>query len=318
VDGILERSAVTVLSGDTGSGKSLVALSMGIAVMCGRPWLGRAVKPGPVILSDAEMVEREAVDRLRGFGVRGADDKRFVYLNRQAIDLGVAESVDALSDLCGRREASALILDALMGHAPSVDVNDNSQAVALYAEVLRPLAVELGLAVLLVHHESKPRQGPRDSSLATMGARQWVGQADVQLTLERAPKPSTKITTEPDNALLTTSRLRMRQPKRRDAPDPHTFERLRVVSRRDPTGALDWLSVELDDDDAPAAASDGRDHSQERAERLGAFVKGHGESTSAEMAAEVGLNPSSGTYKRARDLALEKGLFKRVKKGIYL
>ncbi|HXW59442.1 MAG TPA: AAA family ATPase [Solirubrobacteraceae bacterium] len=315
VEGLLERGGVCILSGDTGASKSLVALSICVAVIRGVPWLGRAVKAGGVIVCDAEMVERVAVERLRGFGVRGSDGNRFAYLSRQAIDLQDPQAVAALRDLSRARQARVLVLDALMGHAPGVDVNDNSSAVALYAEVLRPLAAELQLAVLLVHHESKAKAGLRDSSQATMGARQWVAQADVQVTLERAGRRNSSRAELSDGSTLTTYRVRLRLPKRRDAPDGGEFEPLAVTSRHEPDRALDWIKVERDQ--TPTAEPAARDHDQARAEQLGRFVKAKGRATTAEMAAELEMQPSWGTFKAARDRALAMNLFERVERGVY-
>jgi RecA-family ATPase len=318
IEGVLERGGVAILSGDTGTSKSLVSLSMALAVLRGEAWFGRATERGHVIVSDAEMVEREAVDRLRGFGVHGDDEDHFTYLNRQAIDLGSTDSVEALRDLCRSRRPSLLILDAVVGHAPGVDVNSNSEVVRLYTETLRPLAREGRLALLLIHHESKPGQGPRDSSLAAMGARQWVGQADVQLTLERAPKPNSDTRSLDDGGTHTTYRLRLRVPKRRHAPDSQRFEPLRVVSRHHPDGALDWLRVEADDDaGVDAERGPGADRKQERAEGMAAHVKAHGESTSAELAAAVDLKSSDGSFKRARDFALAAGMIEAASRGRY-
>jgi hypothetical protein len=315
VDGILERGGVVILSGDTGTSKSLVSLSIATAVIRGVPWFGRAVKRGRVVISDAEMVEREAVDRLRGFGIGQGDKDTFGYLNRQAIDLADPESVEALHELCDELRPNLLVLDALVGHAPGVDVNSNTGAVRLYTDSLRPLARRFDLALLLIHHESKPTQGPRDASLAAMGARMWVAQADVQLTLERAPKPNSKTDTADDGSVHTAYRLRLRVPKRRHAPDSQRFEPLRVVSRHHPGGALDWIKVEADGD-APAAPSGGRDRDQELAERIVAFVKGNGESTTAALAEAAGLDPRSGSFKRPLKLARSMGV-EQISRGVY-
>jgi len=317
LDGLLERGGVTILSGDTGTSKSLVALSICAAVIRGDSWMGRATRPGPVVVSDAEMTQRLAYERLRGFGFRGSDADSLGYLSRQAIDLGDEESVEALRDLCSQRKASVLALDALMGHAPGVDVNDNSAAVRLYAEVLRPLAADLNLALLLVHHDSKPRQGPRDSSLATMGARQWVGQADVQLTLEKAPKPHSTVTTDSAGFRSTTYRVRLRTPKRRDAPDAQRFEPLRVASRHNPDSSLDWIRVETDDAGPASEPAQGRDRDQENAEALIAFARDRDDgTTTAELAEAVGIDARSDSFKRPLNLALSMGL-ERVSRGVY-
>jgi hypothetical protein len=323
LDGILERGTVTILSGDTSAAKSMVALSMCVAVLRGEPWLGRATKRGRVIYSDAEMHPRIVYERLHGFGVRSSDARSLAYLSRAGINLDDPASVKALRDLCTQRnlctqrKVSVLVLDALMGHT-GADINDNTAAVKLYTEALRPLTADgAGLALLLVHHESKPARGvPRNSSLATMGARQYVGQADYQLTLERAPRPFTTTVTDPDGSRIETYRVRLRQPKRRDAGDTAGFEPLRVVSRHAADGTLDTLAVEPDDTAAGTSNADGQDRRQELAERIKAYVKANGESSTREIAAHLKLAPTSGSFKRALKAAVALGI-DNPSKGVY-
>jgi hypothetical protein len=65
----------------------------------------------------------------------------------------------------------------------AADVNENDPVVALY-KALRPIASDLGVAIILLHHERKQQVGQtRDRSQAMLGARQWAGQADRQLTV---------------------------------------------------------------------------------------------------------------------------------------
>jgi AAA domain len=316
LDGILERGTVTILSGDTSAAKSMVALSMCVAVLRGEPWLGRATKRGRVIYSDAEMHPRIVYERLHGFGVRGSDARSFTYLSRAGINLDSRESVKELRELCAQRKASVLVLDALMGHT-GADINDNTAAVKLYTEALRPLTADgAGLALLLVHHESKPARGvPRNSSLATMGARQYVGQADYQLTLERAPRPFTTTATEPDGSRIETYRVRLRQPKRRDAGDTAGVEPLCVVSRHAPDGTLDTLAVEPDTA-AGVSNAVGQDRRQELAERIKAHIATNGESSTKDIAAAVKLDPTSGSFKRALKAAIALGV-ENPSKGVY-
>ncbi len=64
VDGWIPRgpTAFTLLSGDGGTGKSLLALQLGLAVSSGQPWLGIPVTTGPVLFVTCEDDDDE-IDR---------------------------------------------------------------------------------------------------------------------------------------------------------------------------------------------------------------------------------------------------------------
>jgi hypothetical protein len=55
IDGILPTGALSYLIGLRGSGKTLLALDWSCHIALGRPWYGRAVKPGPVLYVAAEV-----------------------------------------------------------------------------------------------------------------------------------------------------------------------------------------------------------------------------------------------------------------------
>src|SRR5262249_14489394 len=54
VDGLVGESALAVLFGTPGVGKSFLALDLAMSVATGRPWLGQETKPGGVVYVYAE------------------------------------------------------------------------------------------------------------------------------------------------------------------------------------------------------------------------------------------------------------------------
>jgi hypothetical protein len=309
---------VAILSGDTGTCKSLVATKLATAMVKGGRWLGREVERGPVIYLDAELTQRLAVDRLRGLGIRSADAE-LCYLNRPGIDLGTPADVDALRALASKVKPTLLVVDTVMACAAGIDVNSNSEVVAFYARVLRPLAVELDVAVLLLHHERKGSQGRgRDAKQAVLGAMEWVGQADRQYALE-VGSPLYERELDADGGKHETFRVRLRTPKDRESGDRTKVERIAVESLRRADGALLWLTVELEADQQTPAPEAGEqlDRDRERAEQIAAFVKDHGEAKTAELAAELDVNPRGGSFKRPLAVALGKLGVERSRRGCY-
>lgn len=64
VEGLIPKKTVTLFSGDGGTGKSLLALQLAVAVAGNAPWLNRGVGSGPVIYMSAEDDDEELHRRL--------------------------------------------------------------------------------------------------------------------------------------------------------------------------------------------------------------------------------------------------------------
>jgi len=299
VEGLLERQAITILSGDTGACKSMLAMSLAVAIVKGTTWLGRNVQRGRVLYLDGEMPTRIVVDRLRAMGL-SSSDSGLVYMNRQGVDLSAPDCAAEVRDLA--RNVDVVVVDTVMACC-GVDVNCNTAVVGLYASVLRPLAADLDVAVLLTHHESKPT-GPRNAAMAMMGGRQWAGQADSHLALEVAPKPAYSREEVDGGVLRELYHVRLRTPKLRDSGDREGLEAI-VESDRAPDRALLVMTVrsELEVPNLVDAI-------------VGA-VKAQGEMTTAQIAGAVGLDSTSSTFKRPRDEALGRGLITMVRRGFY-
>ncbi|MEO0556677.1 MAG: AAA family ATPase [Bacteroidota bacterium] len=73
VEGLVPKGVISVLAGHSGLGKSYLALILAICVCTGRAFLGRDVKPGPVLWIDRELDQDETTRRAyavaRGIGI---------------------------------------------------------------------------------------------------------------------------------------------------------------------------------------------------------------------------------------------------------
>lgn len=167
VKGVLPNAELVVLFGESGSGKSFVALDLAGAIARGVEWRGRKVKQGRVVYVAAE-------------GAGGFRNRLNAYaqahsLDLAALDLGVIKAApnlmvkdDAL-DVCKAIIAggpvSVVIIDTFAQVMPGANENAGED-VGKALQHCKGIHKATGAVVILVHHAGK------DSS---KGARGWSG-----------------------------------------------------------------------------------------------------------------------------------------------
>ncbi|MFV0300205.1 MAG: AAA family ATPase, partial [Paracoccus sp. (in: a-proteobacteria)] len=86
---LIPSGTVTPLSGDGGTGKSLIALQLAAACALGKPWLGRAVASGQALFISAEddqdELHRRLADVIEAEGVGFADLDRLSFPDRKIV-----------------------------------------------------------------------------------------------------------------------------------------------------------------------------------------------------------------------------------------
>ncbi len=196
VPGLVPSGTVTLLGGDGGTGKSLLALQLAYAVATGGTWLGRGVASGSALFISAEDDEAELHRRLGD--VVQADEGRFGDLDRLTLRSLAGE--DALLAMLDRstgalapsglyaeiearmgRDAPALVvLDTLADLFPGNE-NDRAQA-RQFIGLLRGLAIRHECAVLLLAH---PSLSGLNSGSGTSGSTGWNNSVRSRLYLSR-------------------------------------------------------------------------------------------------------------------------------------
>src|SRR4051812_45092649 len=170
IKGMLEHEQVSLIIGDTGSGKTFFALDRALHIALGREWFGHPVSQGGVVYVAAE-AGPSIFNRVAAFRQHYAvtDDVPFKAIT-MAIDLCHPDGdLNQLIDVIGRAEFSsplALIeIDTLSRVLAGGDENSSGDMGGLLRS-LDTLRDQLQCHVSAVHHFGKDSgRGPRGHSL---------------------------------------------------------------------------------------------------------------------------------------------------------
>jgi hypothetical protein len=311
VRGVFEAETVNVLSGDTGAAKSILAQELTAAAVTGRPWLGRDVLTDRVLYIDEENPRIVPTARLRALGVENSHRDRLRYVNRAGVELGTDRWDAWLRTEIEAHRPGLVLVDTAMA-ATAADVNENDSVVSLY-KALRPIASETGAAIVLLHHERKQQVGQtRDRSQAMLGARQWAGQADRQLTVR--VNGHLEVTDRPDGGADKRREFVLEGGKDRMGESGHP-ELIVVSSVTGPTGALQSMTVTSE-----GAVTPERSRKDQLADEIVEALRDAGRPMqTAELAEAVAEDADDGTFKAALRVCIaeDRPRVSKVRKGLY-
>ncbi|ATX67935.1 ATPase [Roseinatronobacter bogoriensis subsp. barguzinensis] len=213
VNGLIPSGTVTLLGGDGGTGKSLLALQLAASTALERAWLGLQTASGTAMYISAEddrdELHRRIADICRAEGVTPADLDRLTLRSLAGEDALLA----AQNGRTGALQASYLYreLDAkLQEDAPALIVldtladlfpgNENDRAQARqFVGMLRGLAIRHECAVVMLAH---PSLSGLNSGSGTSGSTGWNNSVRSRLYLERVKDEGYE--TDPDARILRT------------------------------------------------------------------------------------------------------------------
>ncbi len=195
VDGLLPAKTVTILNGDGGVGKSLIALQLATSTVMGGYWLGRECKRGPCLFVTAEDDDDELHRRLSDITADqeiDMDDVGGLVLSSLAGEDAVlalpsksgiitrtplfAELEQTVADL----QPVLVVLDTLADLFGG-DENVRTQA-RQFISLLRGLALHHDTTVLLLAH---PSLSGMASGSGTSGSTAWSNSVRSRLYLDR-------------------------------------------------------------------------------------------------------------------------------------
>jgi RecA-family ATPase len=215
VQDLIPMRQVTLFSGDGGTGKSLLALQLGVAVQTGSDWIGTLPAKGSVLYISAEDEIDEHHRRLadicagRDFDMKRLSGLRFIDLTEgDAILAHASKRRDGLSFTSlydeVEREAAAqrpklVVIDT------SADVfageESNRSHVRQFVSKLRRLALKYDVAIVLLSH---PSLTGITSGSGLSGSTAWNGSVRSRLYLEHLR--SKDEIADPNLRVLTTKK----------------------------------------------------------------------------------------------------------------
>jgi hypothetical protein len=150
--GLIKSGLISTCYGDSGQGKSTIVDGLATCVSLGKPFLGRAVKQGPVVILDWELSQDITLHRLyhiaRGMGLSAPPPIMY-----QSLYDPLTSYLSEILSWCERVNPALLIVDS-MGAACGGDPMNPERAIALM-NALR----QLPTSSLVVDHQSNPTQG---------------------------------------------------------------------------------------------------------------------------------------------------------------
>jgi RecA-family ATPase len=189
----IPHAAVTLLSGDGGTGKSLIALQLGVAAATGKPWLGQRIdRPGDVLFLSAEDSRDElhrrlesicngdltALERLHARSVVEVDPLLATFDRENRMK--TTELFSKVHAAVERVRPSLVVLDTL-ANLHSGDENNKAHAMQ-FVNRLKGIATTFNCAVLLLTHPSLSGMSNGSGAAGSVG---WSNGVRSRLFLSR-------------------------------------------------------------------------------------------------------------------------------------
>jgi AAA domain/NrS-1 polymerase HBD domain len=161
---------VTLLYGDGGVAKSLLALALAVAIAGdSKEWLGREVESCPVLYMDFELDSEEQARRVyqlcRGQGLTTPPDD-LLYMS--ALGHPASEAFTAALEACKEHGVGLMVVDSL-GPALQGDAEAARDVIGFFQKSIEPFRAE-GIAILIIDHQSRLQAGQSYQSKGAFGS----------------------------------------------------------------------------------------------------------------------------------------------------
>ena len=177
VKGLFPATGMGGIYGPSGSGKSFLAIDLGVSIASGDPWFGRRTTATPVTYV---MLEGEAglQNRLRAWEKQNSAEISAAFKGLiQAFSIASGQDVEDLA--AALPVGGVVIIDTLNRASPGLDENNSKDMGQILAGMKRLQEVTQGL-VLVVHHTGK------DASKGMRGHSSLYAALDGAIEVQRA------------------------------------------------------------------------------------------------------------------------------------
>lgn len=218
VEDLLVAGEVAVLAADSGVGKSMIMMSLAIAIARGdEKWMGLAIKKhGKSMVVDEEQSAQLGMQRWAALASHEGGPIHAVLPKdvRDNIDYIWYAGVDLVNDAHKLLEDALevepvlIVIDSQSRVALGVEENDNTEMSSLYRRALVPLARETGAAVVVIHHTASDNAGkPRGATAIKAAADQVIS---VIAAEDKAKNKTGTLNIFPSKPRRLTARLQVR------------------------------------------------------------------------------------------------------------
>ncbi|MBI3159870.1 MAG: AAA family ATPase [Chloroflexi bacterium] len=156
VHDLIRSGELSLIVGDSASKKTFLLLHLALHVALGLPWLGRPVQSTPVLYFENDLGHDAVHHRIsllqRGLAVAAVPPLHFASFTRW--NFPAQEEADLLAHAALRHNAGLVIFDPLL-HLGSPGPENDLHALQQTIAQLRGVALDLGIAIVLVHHLNK-------------------------------------------------------------------------------------------------------------------------------------------------------------------
>ena len=216
VPDLIPKYEITMLSGDGGTGKSLLALQLAVATAAGTEWVGSFPSSGRVLFVSAEddiaelhrrlatiaraqHVEIAELDRLEFLPLAGKDAVIAAPVKRDG-PLSPTRLFEAIRAEIEARRPDLLVLDTLADLFGGDEIK--RPHARQFIGLLRGLALDFRMTIVLLSH---PSQSGMASGAGTSGSTAWSNSVRSRLYFER-PRGSDDNDDDADARVLTTKK----------------------------------------------------------------------------------------------------------------
>ena len=189
IEDFWENGSVGVIGAPSKSFKSTFALNLACAVATGKPFDGRKVKQGAVLIIQGE--NNLSMEQHKIYAVTGCDTPPPIYFVDDNITM---EQVYRLENDIRELGVKLLIIDPMYLLFGSGDINRH-QDIVERLEMLTRLSKNTGCSVMLIHHSRKLERGAKITTSDMYGSAFIEGWYESMILLQRKSNNSSTMTT---------------------------------------------------------------------------------------------------------------------------
>lgn len=189
IEDFWENGSVGIIGAPSKSFKSTFALNLACAVATGKPFDGREVKQGSVLIIQGE--NNLSMEQNKIYAITGSTTPPPIYFVEDNITM---EHIYKLENDMRELEIKLLIIDPMYLLFGNGDINRHQDIVSRL-ETLSRISKNIGCAIMLIHHSRKLERGAKIQTADMYGSAFIEGWYESMILLQRKSNNSSTMTT---------------------------------------------------------------------------------------------------------------------------